>query len=103
MKKHGFGSVMIVTNYYRMTRMKLALEHAGVTDIKKSHLGSVRLHDSWAIAREVFALYAYVGKTFILPAAEKIKEEASSEADKASVEAEKAKDSVNKKLDSLPK
>jgi uncharacterized SAM-binding protein YcdF (DUF218 family) len=103
MRSHEFASVMIVTNYYRMTRLELALKHAGVTQIAKSHVGSVHLTDSWSIAGEVFSLYAYVGKTFLLPAAEKIKQEAKTEADKAGVEAEKAKDTVNRNLDSLPK
>ncbi len=103
MKGHDFQSVMLVTNYYRMTRLKLALKHAGVLEVEKSHLGSVRLDDSWSMAREVCALYYYVGKTFLLPAAEKLKDEAKVEADKAGVEAEKARANVDKDLDKLPK
>jgi uncharacterized SAM-binding protein YcdF (DUF218 family) len=103
MKSHELVSIMLVTDYYRMSRLKLALLHAGVADIKKSHLGKARLQDALPIAHEVFALYDYIGRTFLWPAAEKIKDEAITASDKAKVEAEKAKDTVNRNLDSLPK
>jgi vancomycin permeability regulator SanA len=103
MKSHDFMSVMLVTDYYRVSRLKLALLHAGVPDIKKTHIGSVRKEDALPIAREVIALYDYVGRTFLLPAAKKIKDEAATAGDKAKVEAQKAKDTVNKGLDTLPK
>jgi uncharacterized SAM-binding protein YcdF (DUF218 family) len=103
MKAHDLKSIMIVTDYYRMSRLKLALLHAGVSDIKKTHVGTVRKEDALPILQEVVALYEYFVQTFLLPAANKIKEEATTEADKARVEAEKAKDNVNKGLDSLPK
>ncbi len=103
MKDRGFTSVMIVTDYYRMSRLKLALLHAGVTNIAKAHAGSANVGDAWSIAREVGALYTYFYRTFILPTAEQVKTEAATEASKASIQAQKAKDSVDKKLDSLPK
>ena len=103
MKAHEFSSVMIVSDYYRMSRIKFALLHAGVSNIAKTHAGSAQLDDAWPIAREVGALYAYFYHTFILPTAEKVKQEAATEADKASAEAQKAKQSVDKNLDSLPK
>ncbi|HEX4141570.1 MAG TPA: YdcF family protein [Candidatus Methylacidiphilales bacterium] len=103
MRDHGFSSVMIISDYYRMSRLKLALLHAGVTNISKSHVGAAGVQDAGPIAREVVALYTYLYRTFIVPTAEKVKAEASTEASKASAEAEKAKDNVDKKLDSLPK
>jgi vancomycin permeability regulator SanA len=103
MKSKELDSVMIVAEYYRMSRLKLALLHSGVRDIKKSHVGEARVNDAVPVAREVLALYTYVWRTFLMPAAEKIKKEATTEADKAKVEAEKAKENVDKKLDTLPK
>lgn len=103
MGSHEFTSVMIVTDYYRMSLIKLALLHAGVSNIAKSHVGSVNWQDAWPIARQIEALYSFLFHTFVMPAAEKIKSEASTEASKASAEAEKAKDSVDKKLDTLPR
>jgi uncharacterized SAM-binding protein YcdF (DUF218 family) len=103
MKTRGFDAIMIVGDYYRMTRMKLALRHENVVDIQNAHVGSFQKEDVMNIGREIFALYEYIGKYYLLPGAEKIKEEAAVGADKAKVEAEKAKDSVDKKLDNMPK
>jgi vancomycin permeability regulator SanA len=103
MRDRGFNSVMVISDYYRMSRIKLALLHAGVGNIAKSHVGSAKLQDAEPIAREVCAFYADVYHTFLLPTVEKMKNEASTEADKASAEAQKAKDNVDKKLDDLPK
>jgi hypothetical protein len=103
MKSHHFQSVMIVTDYYRVTRIKLTLVHEGITDIQKAHVGKPDKADAWKIGREVVALYDYIGKVYLLPAAEKAREEAQAGIDKAKTDAEKAKGKVDKGLDSLPK
>lgn len=103
MKSHRYESVLIVSDYFRMTRLKLALEHEGVVEVQKAHVGKLQKEDAWNIGREVIALYEYLGKYYILPTAEKVKEEAKVGADKASVEAEKAKKSVDKSLDNMSK
>jgi uncharacterized SAM-binding protein YcdF (DUF218 family) len=103
MKSHRFHSVMVVTDYYKMTRMKLALHHDGVTEIEKAHVGNLQKQDAWEINREVVALYDYIGKFYLLPAAEKLKKEAQVGIDKFKANAEKAKEKVDKKFDSLSK
>ena len=103
MKSRMFQSVMIVTDYYHMTRLKLVLNHEGVADIEKSHVGTLRKEDALKIGREVVALCNYVGHVYLLPAAEKAKEEAQVGLDKASVDAQQAKDKVNKSLDDMAK
>jgi len=102
-KDRDLTSIMIIGDYYRMTRTKLALLHAGVGSIAKSHVGSAGFDDALPIAREVGALYSYFYHSFIAPTAEKVKQEAATEADKASQEAKKARESVNNQLDKLPK
>ena len=103
MKAHEFQSVMLVTDYYHMTRTKVELNHEGITEIQKAHVGKLQPGDALPIGREVVALYAFLGKTYLLPAAEKVKAEAEVGADKAKADAEKAKQKVDKSLDSLPK
>ena len=103
MKSHEFKSVMIVTDYYHVTRVKLALSHEGITDIQKAHVGKLDKEDAWKIGREVIALYDYVGRVYLLPAAEKAKEEAQVGMDKAKADAEKAKEKVDKSLDNMAK
>ena len=103
MKSRGFKSVMVITDYYHVTRTKLALYHEGVPTIEKAHVGKFDKTDAWNIGREVVALYAYIGKVYLFPAAEKAKEEAQVGLEKAKVEAEQAKQKVDKSLDSMSK
>jgi uncharacterized SAM-binding protein YcdF (DUF218 family) len=103
MKSHQFQSVMIVTDYYHVTRTKWALIHEGIAQIGKAHVGNLRKEDAFEIGREVVALYAYIGKTYLLPAAEKVKKEAQVGVDKAKTDAEQAKQKVDKGLDGLAK
>jgi vancomycin permeability regulator SanA len=101
MKAHQFDSIMLVTDYYYVTRTKLALNHEGVVGIEKAHVGSFHKSDFWKIGHEVVMLYKYLGKTYLLPAVEKAKEEAATGLGKAKTDAEKAKGSVNHGLDNM--
>jgi uncharacterized SAM-binding protein YcdF (DUF218 family) len=103
MRVHGFKSVMVITDYYHVTRVKLALYHEGVENIEKAHVGKLDKTDVWNIGRDVVALYVYVGKVYLSPAAEKAKEEAQVGLEKAKVDAEAAKQKVDKSLDSMAK
>jgi len=103
MKAHEFRSVMVVTDYYRVTRAKLVLNHEGIAEILKAHVGQFQAADAWEIGREVVALYKYVGTVYLLPAAEKAKDEAQVGIDKAKVDAEQAKKKVDKGLDNMAK
>jgi len=103
MRQRNLHSVMIVTNYYHITRTKLALKHAGIHDIGQAHVGVVRKEDAFMLAREVIALYYYVGKFYIMPATEQARIDARTDGDKVKIEADKARDSLNKKIENLPK
>ena len=103
MKSHQFQSVMIISDYYRITRTKLALTHEGITNIEKAHVGKLQKEDAMKIGREVVALYDYIGKIYLLPAAEKAREEAQVGMDKAKSDAEQAKEKVDKNLDNMAK
>jgi len=103
MKVHDATSVMIVTEYYHVTRTKLAFLHEGVVSLQKAHVGTLDKGDAEAIGREVFALYDYVARAYVLPELEKIKDEAKVGIDKAKVDAEAAKKKVEKDLDGAAK
>jgi vancomycin permeability regulator SanA len=107
-------TAMIVTNYYHITRAKLALQHAGIHNVEQEHVGVVSKDDATMLAREVVALYYYLGRYYLIPAAEKakteaqvdakkIQQEAKEDGQKAKDEAEKAKEKANQDLDSLRK
>ncbi len=103
LKSHNFNSVMIVTNYYDVTLTKLKLYHEGVHNIEKGHIGTLQKEDAWKIANQVVVLYTYVGQTYLLPAAQKVKEETKVGVDKAKEDADAAKKSIDNGLNSLPK
>jgi len=100
---HKLDSVMIVADYYDVTRLKLALMHENVKNVQSVHVGTVNKDDVFKIINSVVALYQYVGKVYLLPEAEEVKKEAEVGLDKAKVEADHAKDKVDKGLDNLPK
>ena len=103
MKTRGFHSVMVFTDYYHMIRVKLTLNHEGVTEVKRAHFGTVQKEDAWEIGRELIAVYDYVGRMYVLPAAEKLKDEAQGSSEKLKAGVEDAKQNVNKKLDTMNK
>ena len=103
MKAHQFKSVMVVTDYYRETGTRLALSHEGIAEVQKAHAGKFQKDDALKVGLAVVELYQYVGKVYILPAAEKAKAEAQAGEDKIKAEAEKAKKKVDDSLDSLVK
>jgi uncharacterized SAM-binding protein YcdF (DUF218 family) len=99
---HKLETVMVVADYYDVTRLKLALGHEGVKNVQSVHVGTVTKDDAFKIIDSVVALYQYVGKVYLLPEAEEGKKEAESGLDKAKVEADHAKDKVDKGLNNLP-
>jgi uncharacterized SAM-binding protein YcdF (DUF218 family) len=102
-REHQFASVMIVADYYDITRLRIALHHEGLKNVEKVHVGSVQKEDAAKIAGSLVSLYEYVGKVYLLPEAAEVKKEAQVGMDKVSADAEQAKDKVNKGLDNLPK
>ena len=102
-KQRGLHSVMVVSNYYHITRAKLALYHAGVTDIEQAHVGVVTKDDIPMVAREVVALYYYIGRFYLTPAAEKAKEQAAVESQKIEESAQKMRDKANQELENMHK
>jgi vancomycin permeability regulator SanA len=103
MKSRRFHSVMVVSDYYYVTRMKLMLYHDGVTEIEKAHVGKLQKADATMIGSEMVAIYQYIYRIYLLPAAEKIKEEAQVGLGKAKDDATKAKEKMDKGLDGLSK
>jgi uncharacterized SAM-binding protein YcdF (DUF218 family) len=102
-RTRNLESVMIVADYYDITRFKIALAHEGVKNVQTVHVGTVNKNDAEKIITSLVALYQYVGKVYLLPEAEEVKKEAETGLDKAKIEADHAKEKVDKGLDNLPK
>ena len=62
MRAHGWQRAIVATQYFHVTRSKLALRQAGIGDV-----GSVRAHysewrDVYSLAREMIAIWFYLGR-----------------------------------------
>jgi vancomycin permeability regulator SanA len=98
MRERDLHSAMIVTNYYHITRTKLALQHAGIKDIEQAHVGVVQKEDAFMLAREVLAFYDYLFKFYLQPAAEKARIEAQAAAEKARQDADQMRSQTHDDL-----
>ncbi|MBC7697137.1 MAG: YdcF family protein [Bacteroidia bacterium] len=62
MKKHHFTSAIVVTQYFHVSRTKLALKKMGISSIGNAHARFVELRDIYSLAREVIGYITYLGK-----------------------------------------
>lgn len=53
-------SVMVISQYFHISRAKLAFQKAGITEISSAHANYFELRDIYSIFREFFAYYAYL-------------------------------------------
>jgi len=107
MKWRDIHSAMIVTHYYHISRMKLAMQEAGITSIGQFHVGSIQKEDAYHIAREAVAFHVYWIRFYLIPEAKDLEEKAKEDAPKVKQEiqndTDKAKDAVQQNLNSLQK
>ena len=59
MKERGLASALVVTQYFHISRSRLALERAGIAPVYSAHAEFFELRDLYSIAREAVALPAY--------------------------------------------
>ena len=60
MRENGWQSAMVVSQYFHIPRMRLALKRSGITQVFSSHAKYFELRDIYSIAREVFGYGAYL-------------------------------------------
>jgi uncharacterized SAM-binding protein YcdF (DUF218 family) len=60
MKENGWESAMVVTQYFHISRTKLALKRNGVSSVSSAHARFFELRDLYSIAREVVGFSAYL-------------------------------------------
>jgi len=53
-------SVMIITQFYHISRIKLAFEKVGVENVYSAHAAYLDLRDVYSVVREFFAYYKYL-------------------------------------------
>ena len=59
MKQRGLASAVVVTQYFHITRSRLALRRAGVAMVSTAHARYFEMRDLYSIAREAIALPIY--------------------------------------------
>jgi vancomycin permeability regulator SanA len=59
MQNRGLKSVTAVSQYFHVTRTKLALEQCGLKDVHTAYAGYLELRDIYSIVREVPAYVSY--------------------------------------------
>jgi vancomycin permeability regulator SanA len=60
MRENGWRSAMVVSQYFHVPRMRLALKRSGVTPVFSAHARYFELRDVYSIAREVVGYGAYL-------------------------------------------
>lgn len=59
MQERGLTSAVVVSQYFHISRSRLALERAGVSPVHSAHARYFELRDLYSIAREAVALPVY--------------------------------------------
>jgi vancomycin permeability regulator SanA len=60
MRENGWRSALVVSQYFHVPRMRLALESSGVAPVFSAHAQYFELRDVYSIAREVVGYGAYL-------------------------------------------
>lgn len=60
MRDNGWQSAMVVSQYFHVPRMRLALRRSGITTVFSAHARYFELRDVYSIAREVIGYGAYL-------------------------------------------
>ncbi len=65
-KDKNFKSVLIVSNYYHISRTVLAFEKNNISEVYSAHANFFEWRDLYSIPREVVGFYSYLWKSYIL-------------------------------------
>lgn len=60
MENMDFDSAMIITQFYHISRTKLAFNKVGIENIYSAHSYYIELRDVYSVVREFFAYYKYL-------------------------------------------
>jgi len=60
MRENGWQSAMVISQYFHVPRMRLALKRSGITPVFSAHAKYFELRDVYSIAREVIGYGAYL-------------------------------------------
>jgi vancomycin permeability regulator SanA len=96
MQEQKAHSLLLITDYWRLTRLKLVLHHAGLKQFEQAHTGEWKKEDNLDVMHEDVTIYKNLYHWYVLPTATEVKA-------RAKEEEQQLKDKVNNGLDSLHK
>lgn len=64
MRRNGWGSALIVTQYFHVARTRLAVESFGVRPVYSAHAEYFELRDLYSVAREVVGYGSYLARRY---------------------------------------
>lgn len=62
MRQHGYQSALLVSQYFHITRARMALHQCGISKLYNAHPTYFEWRDIYSLAREVVGFYAYYFK-----------------------------------------
>ena len=96
MQTRAIDSVLVLAPYYRVTRLKFALKHAKITKLSQVHTGKLEKSDAEPIVREAVAIYYYMSKYYLFPAAKVVAQQLEDQAEKMKSQAADKMNSIDK-------
>jgi vancomycin permeability regulator SanA len=69
MNQHGWHSAMVITQYFHISRSRLALERFGIMPVYTAHADFFELRDPYSILREVAGYGVYLLRDYPSPSA----------------------------------
>lgn len=64
MTERGWKSALVVSQYFHLSRVRLALERFGVSDVRSAHAERFEMRDLYSIPREVVAYCVYSFRSY---------------------------------------
>jgi uncharacterized SAM-binding protein YcdF (DUF218 family) len=64
MKERGWQSALVISQYFHISRTRLAVERYGVRPVYSAHAEYFELRDVYSIAREVIGYGAYLVRRY---------------------------------------
>ena len=64
MRRNGWGSALVVSQYFHIARTRLAVERYGVKPVYSAHAEYFELRDLYSLAREVIGYGAYLVRRY---------------------------------------
>ena len=94
MQDQKIESLLLIAEYYRLVRLKMALAHAGENQLAQVHLGEWKNDDAVNVANEDVAIFKDMFDWYVVPGSKEMSK-------KALEEAKTLKESVNSKIDTM--